>query len=277
MWKKYGMTVMTVLLMAVTLLISCKKKKEDKPKDIIPIVLNFKGPLVVTASGLEPLEYSVAYRAGSKYKFTPIGYEATIEVPDTNRPNIVNVTWHQSSVDTSAYLVCVETSSTGNVSEPDSLFIILKKFCPWSIDDFAGTWKATESGDSDTTLLLTIMHDPADGDNVLRVKAIADSNSDGGMYAPPFLLQLFDAWGERFVENTGNEGDVLLHVNLYSGKIIIENDLWGETMPGENHYWTGGEGSWCGCNDSINLNFEMYWSTDFSKPNKTSTVRMKKQ
>ncbi|HHJ09281.1 MAG TPA: hypothetical protein ENK25_00110 [Bacteroidetes bacterium] len=278
MGRRNLLVIIAGLVVAVTLMSGCKKKKKDEPpQDIIPKILDFRGPTVVTASGLEPLEYKVAYQAGSKYTFTPVGYEATVEVPDTAYPNIVNVTWHQSSVDTSAYLVCVETSKTGNVSKPDSLFILLKKFCPWALEDFTGTWAGSETGDSDTTLLLSIVHDPADGDNVLRVKAIADTNSDGGIFAPPFLLRLFDIRGERFVDSIGNEGDVLLHVNLISGKIIIENDLWGETMPGKNHYWTGGEGSWCGCSDSINLDFEMYWSTDFSKPNKTSTVKLKKQ
>ncbi|MCD6200506.1 MAG: hypothetical protein J7K46_01720 [Bacteroidales bacterium] len=278
MGRRSLLAVVAGLVVAVTLMSGCKKKKKDEPpKDIIPEVLDFRGPTVVMASGLEPLEYKVAYRAGSKYTFTATGYEATIEVPDTAYPNIVNVTWHQSSVDTSAYLVCVETSVTGNVSDPDSLAVTLKKFCAWSMDDFTGTWEGNETGDSDTTLLLSIVYDPADGEDVLRVKAVADTNSDGGVYAPPFLSRLFDAWGERFVSLKGNEGDVLLHVNLLSGKIIIENDFWGETMPGPNHYWTGGEGTWCGCNDSINLNFEMYWSTDYSKPNETSTVKLKKQ
>jgi len=226
---------------------------------------------------LEAFEYKVAYRSGSSFSFTTVGYGATIEVPDTAYPNKVLVTWNQSSVDTFAYLVCVETSVSGLVSDPDSLGVTLKKFCPWTMDDFVGIWTGIETGDSDTTLTLSFIHNTEDGNQVLRVKAMADTNAQGGVYVPPFLSRLFVAWGERFIAGQGNEGDVLLHINLTDGKITIENDLWGESLPGRNHYWTGGSGTWCGCTDSIQLNFEMYWSTDFSKPNKTSIIELVKQ
>ena len=278
MQTRSGIFFAAALAMVVLMMTGCKKNKKDqKPKTIIPEVLDFRGPKEVTASGLEPLEYRVAYRSGSKYKFTPVGYGADIAVPDTAYPNVVMVTWHQSSVDTAAWLVCVETSVSGLTSDPDSLRIILKKFCPWSIDDFTGTWTGSETGDCDTSLVLSIVHDPADGDNVIRVKAVADTNSAGGVYSPPFMSRLFDAWGERFIPGQGNEGDVLLHLSLIDDKVLVENDYWGETLPGENHYWTGGKGTWCGCNDSLKISFELYWSTDFSKPNKTSTLRLRKK
>ncbi len=270
----------TLLLMTAFLLFQpgCKKdNKDEKPKDIIPVVLDFRGPLEVTASGLEPLEYKVAYRAGSKYRFWAEGWPADITVPDTNYPNRVMVLWHQASVDTSAMLMCIETSSTGHESEPDTLFITLKKFCPWSLDDFAGTWKGEETGDSDTSLTLTIEVDTLHRGQVLRVKAVRQPNDSGGVYEPPFLKQVFDAWGERFVEDRGNEGDVLLYVNLVRGKILIENDYQGMTLPGQHHYWTGGEGYWCGCDDSLVIHYELYWSTDFSKPNRICTVRLQKE
>jgi len=276
MWKT--LYIITAFILVSLFLTECKKKENEKiPEVIIPEVLDFRGPAVITASGVKPLEYKVAYRAGSKYAFTPEGYEAAIEVPDTAYPNEVLVTWHSSEVDTFAYLICVETSVSGLKSDPDSLKVTLKKFCSWNIDDFTGTWDGKETGDSDTTLILSIVHHPQDGDHVLRVKAVADTNADGGIYTPPFLSKLFVAWGERFVAGQGNEGDVLLNVDLSGSKIIIENDYWGETLPGESHYWTGGSGTWCGCTDSIHLNFEMYRSSDFSKPNKTSSVEIVKQ
>jgi len=269
--------IVLILILTVAVAGGCKKNKDSKPKEIIPKVLDFRGPTVVTASGLEAFEYKVAYRGGSSFSFTIVGYGATIEVPDTAYPNKVLVTWNQSSVDTFAYLVCVETSVSGLVSDPDSLGVTLKKFCPWTMDDFVGIWTGIETGDSDTTLTLSFIHNPEDGNQVLRVKAMADTNAQGGVYVPPFLSRLFVAWGERFIAGQGNEGDVLLHINLTDGKITIENDLWGESLPGRNHYWTGGSGTWCGCTDSIQLNFEMYWSTDFSKPNKTSIIELVKQ
>ncbi len=253
-----------------------KKKKDDKPEDIIPVVLDFRGPQDVAASGLEPLEYKVAFRAGSKYQFTPVGWQADVNVPNPDYPNVVMVTWHQSSVDTAAWLVCVETSSTGHVSEPDSLHIILHKYCPWQLTDFVGTWSGEESGDSDTSLVVNIEIDTLHTGNVLRVKAVSMPNDSGGMYEPPFLKQVFNAWGERFVPGQGNEGDVLLYVNLLRGKVLIENDYQGETLPGGNHYWTGGDGTWCGCSDSLTINYELYWSTDFSKPNRSAVIRLKK-
>jgi hypothetical protein len=263
----------------VTLAVSgCNKdKKDDDPKEIIPVVLDFRGPQDVAASGLEVLEYKVAFRAGSKYEFTPVGWPADVTVPDTAYPNVVMVRWYQSSVDTAAWLVCVETSATGNVSEPDSLPVKLRKFCPWTLEDFVGTWKGTETGDSDTSLTVNIEIDTLHSGNVLRVKAAYQPNDSGGVYEPPFLKQVFQAWGERFVPEKGNEGDVLLYVNLTRGTILIENDYQGKTLPGENYYWTGGKGTWCGCVDSININYELYWSTDFSKPKQTCTVRLKKE
>ena len=275
--RKRNVMGLIALVTVVLLAAGCKKDKKDEPKEIIPVVLDFRGPQLVAASGLEALEYKVAFRAGSKYQFTPIGWPADITVPDSVYPNKVMVTWHQSSLDTAAWLVCVETSSTGNVSEPDSLRIILKKYCPWQLEDFAGVWKGSESGDSDTSLVLNIEVDTLHGKNVLRVKAVRQANDSGGVYEPPFLKQVFKAWDERFVEDEGNEGDVLLHVNLLRGRVVIENDYQGKTMPGEGHYWTGGEGTWCGCDDSLKINYELYWSTDFSKPNKTCTVKLKKE
>ncbi len=276
---KHGIMKIAVLVLLMGVgFVACKKdKKDDKPKDIIPVVLDFRGPQDVAASGLEFLEYKVAYRAGSKYKFWAVGWPADITVPDTNYPNRVMVRWHQASVDTAAWLVCIETSSTGHESQPDSLRVILRKFCPWSLQDFAGIWKGEEFGDSDTTLSLVIEVDTLHSGNVLRVKAARHPNDSGGIYEPPFLKKVFDAWGERFVEGQGNEGDVLLYVNLLRGKIIIENDYQGMTLPGRNHYWTGGEGTWCGCTDSLRICYELYWSTDFSKPNKTCTVLLKKE
>lgn len=278
MRKGSGIRGILLMLVLLAVAVSCKKdKKDDEPKDVIPIVLDFRGPQDVAASGLESLEYKVAFRAGSKYQFTPVGWAADVSVPDTAHPNIVMVRWHQSSVDTSAWLVCVETSSTGHTSEPDSLYVILRKFCPWEIGDFAGTWKGSETGDSDTSLVVSIEVDTLHGDNVLRVKAVHQPNDSGGIYEPPFMKQLFNAWGERFVSGKGNEGDVLLYMNLLRGTLLIENDYQGETMPGKNHYWTGGEGTWCGCVDSLNIEYELYWSTDFSKPNKICTVKLKKE
>ena len=207
------------------------------------------------------------------------GYGATIEVPDPDYPNMVDVTWNQSSVDTFAYLLCVETTAGGKSSEPDTLMVTLKKFCPWDITDFAGTWAGDETGDSETALTVTIEHNAADGDNVLRVKATADPGPSGGDYLPPFLSKVYEGWGERFQTGFGLEGDVLLHIGLLDGSVVIDNDYWGQTLPGPYDYWTGGDGTWSGCTGSMHINFGMYWSQSNigGSFNRSSTVDITKQ
>ncbi|NOY36602.1 MAG: hypothetical protein GXO83_03415 [Chlorobi bacterium] len=269
--------IFLILILTAVMAGGCKKNKDEKPTEVIPKVLDFEGPTDVIASGMEALEYSVAYRAGSSYEFTSEGWPAQISVPDTAYPNRIRVIWQQADQDTSALLICVETSTSGNVSEPDTLFINILRFCVLTIDDFSGTWTGLSKGDSEDTLTVEIVVDPGAGANTLRVKHIYDTVPGGGEYLPPFMQSLFNAWGERFVPVKGNEGDVLLHINLLSGKLIIENDYWGQTLPGPFNYWTGGDGSWAGCDTSMHINFELYLSTNFSKPNMTGSIDLKKQ
>ncbi len=268
-----------LMVMAAFLFTGCTESDVEKARDaydwnkVIPKILDFQGPTEVSASGLAAVKYSVAYRGGSTYNWTTAGYEADIK-QDSIYPNVVYVTWHQSSVDTSAYLIVTETTHGGVTSEPDSLHVILKRFCPWSIDDFVGTWKGSETGDSKVDdLTVTVVHNAEDGDNVIRVKAVPD----GDVFHPPFLSKVYEGWGETFQKGHGNEGDVLLHIGLLDGSITIEHDYWGQTLPGPYDYWTGGGGTWSGCTGMMNIDFYMYWSQNFSKPNRKSHVEIKKQ
>lgn len=270
-----NISVLLMLLMGLLVAGGCKKKKEEVPQEIIPKVLDFQGPTDVVASGIEELEYSVAYRTGSTWEFTAVGWPATITVPDTAFSNRVHVVWQQSDQDTAAWLVCVETSATGNVSDPDSLQVTLHGYCPILIGDFEGNWQGYSTGDSEDTLAVTITQGP--GTDVLRVLHLPDSLDGGGQYLPPFMQSVFKVWGERFVAGKGNEGDVLLHMDLASGKLYIENDFWGQTLPGPYNYWTGGDGTWSGCDTTMVIHFNLYWSTNYSKPNMTSTINLHKE
>ncbi len=280
MKKKTIFSILTgMIVIASLLIVGCTKSDIEKSRDaydwskIQPKILGFTGPAQVSASGLSASTYEVAHRGGSTYQWSVYGYGAKIK-QDSIFPNIAYITWDQSSVDTVGYVVVQETTFSGVTSQPDTMKTVLKRFCPYSIDDFVGTWKGSENGDSEVDdLTVTIVHDPADGDNVLRVKHVAN----GDAFNPPFLSQVYAGWGEAFQAGHGNEGDVLLHMGLLDGSIYIAHDYWGQTLPGPYDYWTGGSGTWSGCTNSMSIDFFMYWSQDFSKPNRQSHLELTKE
>ncbi len=258
------------------LIVSCTKSPVEKSNEaydwnkVIPEILSFNGPKSVAASGLVAVTYSVPARGGSSFKWVAVGYDADISVPDAHFPNIVDVTWHQSSVDTSALLICTETTH-GGLSASDTLAVTLNRFCPWDITDFVGTWKGQRSLFREANgkiydtvdITLEITADP-DNETGLLIKAIDDPNTDGGEYLPQILKDVYTGWGERFQKNKGDEGNVYLNVGLLNGNITVKDAHWGQTLPGPYDYWCDGGGSWSGCTNNLSFTFNMYWASNKS-------------
>ncbi len=255
---------------------SCVKSPVEKSREsydwnsIVPKILYFHGPTEVAASGLAAVTYEVPSRGGSTYEWKAEGYGATI-VPRDNYPNIADVTWDQSSVDTSALLIVTETTHGGQTAS-DTLAVTLKKFCPWNISDFVGTWKGMEQIFREKTgaivkdsldITLEITADP-NNENGLVIKSIEDPNAEGGKYLPQILAPIYGGWGERFQEGNPDEGNVYLTMGLLDGSITVKDAHWGQTLPGPYDYWCDGGGAWSGCTSSMKFTFNMYWAEDKS-------------
>jgi hypothetical protein len=250
--KNKILAILGLFIVFAIIFVTCEKPPIDKANEeydfskIIPEIFNFSGPTVVFASGLNTYQYSVLYRGGSTFNFTTVGWDATI-VPVENRPNVVDITWNQSSENRVAYVVCVETTMGGVSSDQDSLKVILNKFCPMDITEFVGTWTGQETGDCQNAITVTFEA----GTEANTIVA----NATNGI--PEFLGCIFTGWGETFQAGFGNEGDIILHIDLLDGTITINLDYWGQTLPGPWDYWTIGSGSWSGCGASPSMSFNM--------------------
>ncbi len=268
--------LLSLIAVVAFLVSSCTKSDIDKAREsydwnkVIPKIMYFHGPTEVAASGLAAVEYSVPSRGGSTFDWKTVGYDADITVPDPHYPNIVDVTWHQSSVDTSALLIVTETTH-GGLTASDTLHVTLKMFCPEDISWFVGTWTGTAilfrektGADLDTTdITLEITADPNNESGVV-IKATDDPNGVGGEYLPQLLDFIYQSWGERFQKDIGDEGNVYLTMGLLDGSVKVKDAHWGQTLPGPYDYWCDGGGTWSGCTNSLNFTFNMYWYSDKS-------------
>jgi hypothetical protein len=249
--KKRIFGILGILVAFVFLLSSCGLTEVEQSQEdynynkIIPKIMDFSGPTTVSASGLAVSEYSVLYRGGSTYTFTAVGYGATIETGEM--PNHANVTWNQSSVDTSAILIAVETTQGGVVSDPDTLEITLNKFCPLTINDFLGDWTGTEAGDCDNDPF-TVTFVAGAEENTIVAEATAG--------IPAFLACVFIGWTEVFQAGFGNEGDIILTIGLLDGTVTINQEYMGQTLPGPYDYDQNGSGTWSGCGAAPTMTFD---------------------
>lgn len=241
-----GIFVAFIFLLSSCGLTDIEQAAEDyNYNKIIPMIFDFTGPTTVSASGLAASTYSVAGRGGSTYTFTPVGYGATIVEGDY--PFIVDVTWNQSSVDTSALLLVTETTMGGLTSAADTLEITLKKFCPMDLADFLGTWSGTEEGDCDNDPI-TVTFVAGSAANTIVAEATAG--------IPAFLGCVFTGWTEVFQAGFGNEGDIILTIGLLDGTIDINQEYMGQTLPGPYDYDQNGSGTWSGCGASPTMTFD---------------------
>jgi len=213
---------------------------------ISPAVLNgIQGTTV--AFQTTSVEYTINYyRGGSTWSWSAEG--ATVKsVSDDTR----TVTVEYPNAGTAKILV-TETTAGGVTSEPVSLDVTVNAFCPWTADDYVGTWVGTESVGGGDAEPITVTISKVD-DNTIRINADADGY-------PGLLQSVYKGWGETYQAGFGNEGSIDLDLGLGDGTIsIVTGAYWGQTLPGPYDYWYAGSGNWDGCTSSISVHFEMHW------------------
>lgn len=258
---KYRIVSIFGLFVAAAFLFSaCTKSDVVKSQEsydwskVQPLIMDFVGPTLVSASGQVASDYSVAGRGGSTYEFTAHQWGADIQIdPEFNFK--ASVTWNQASADTVALLTVVETTHAGVKSAPDTIVVTLEAFCPMTIDDFvSASWTGTETGDSDIDPL-NISFEKGTGD-VIVAKATAG--------IPAFLSQVFTGWGESFQAGFGNEGDIHLTIGALDGSISGTGVYWGQTLPGPYDYWQVVGGNWNGCGAAphMSISYGLDWADD---------------
>lgn len=127
--------------------------------------------------------------------------------------------------------------------------LTLKPFCPLTIDQFVGTFSATETR-SGVLRHTTVVIEQKDA-TTLIVKAQAG--------IPGFLPSVFIGWGETFVTGHGLDGDIVMGVGLKNGQVTFEpGTYWGRTDY-DYDYWYTGSGSWSGCSMTMNLTFRLHY------------------
>lgn len=191
-------------------------------------------------------EYTINYyRGGSTWDWSASG--ATIKsVSDDTRtvtlefPNDGTVT-----------LTVTETTAGGVTSEPASKTITVNAFCPWTADDFVGTWSGTESvgGGDPENITLTIS-------KVDNSTIAIETDAEG---YPGLLQSVYKGWGETFQPGFGLEGAIHVTVGGAGGLTLNTGEYWGQTLPGPYDYWYSGSGNWDGCTSTITLDFDMHW------------------
>ena len=242
---------------------SCEKSYIEQSNEdydwnsVIPEV-TATGTTTTYASGLAPAVYSTTtVRGGSVYSWKVEGSDATIVLEDA-KSYVANITFAQSAVAIAGVKVIVtETTHSGSTAS-DTVIVDLLPFCPQTIDWFVGTWTGLED-DGSGGAAVSVTFEKVD-ETTIRAKAI------GGV--PPFLQGVYNGWGETFQADFGLDGDVLISVGLENGALsLTTGEYWGQTLPGPYDYWYSGNGSWDGCSESLVVDFQMYWSTDFSASN----------
>ena len=81
------------------------------------------------------------------------------------------------------------------------------------------------------------------------------------MFSPIYV-----GWGEYFVADYGNNGNIIVTMNMTTGAVTIETQDWGVTNWGEGedpvyHYNIKGKGYWDGRDMTIHLDYDFLGAT----------------
>lgn len=213
---------------------------------IKPAVINgIKGTTV--AFQTTSVDYTINYyRGGSTWDWSASG--ATVKsVSDDTR----TVTIEYPTAGTATIMV-TETTAGGVTSEQSTLDVTVNAFCPWTADDYVGTWVGTESVGGGDPEAITVTISKVDA-TTIRINADADGY-------PGLLQSVYKGWGETYQAGFGLEGAIDLTLGLGDGTIsLVSGSYWGQTLPGPYDYWYSGSGNWDGCTSSITVDFDMHW------------------
>jgi len=247
-----------VILAVVSMLNSCTTPPMEAAQEaydydaIIPKVLDgVQGTTVAfqTTSATYTINY---YRGGSTWSWSAQGATITSVSEDTRT---ATVSFTEAGT---ATISVTETTMGGVTSEASPLDVTVNAFCPWTADEYVGTWVGTESVGGGDLEDITVTISKVDA-TTIRIEP------DASGY-PGLLQSVYKGWGETFQTGFGLEGAIDLTLGLEDGTISLETgSYWGQTLPGPYDYWYLGSGNWDGCTSTILLSFEMHWDdADFS-------------
>jgi len=240
------------LVLVVSLFNSCETPPIEAAQDaydynaIVPKVLNgIKGTTV--AFQTTTVDYTINYyRGGSSWQWSANG-ATVVSVSDDSRTATI-----QYPTAGTATIIVTETTAGGVTSEPSELEVTVNAFCPWTADQYVGTWVGTEAIGGGDPVPITVQISKIDANTI---------SIDAQNGTPGLLQSVYTGWGEVFQESEGGlVGDIHLVLGLGDGTISLETGkYWGTTLPGPYPYWYVGSGNWDGCESKISVHFEMHW------------------
>jgi hypothetical protein len=218
---------------------------------VSPFVISVSGPSVVVASGAWVATYSTAHDAGATYAWSVVGHTATLV---DNADGTATVTWDLSATDIADVGVrCVKTY-VGLESVADTATTDLVGYLAKTRDDFAVALEGEE-------------FDGTDSKGWTNFTATAGTEADelifpvGNDSIPALFIDILTGWGELFVPGYGNDGDIIVTMDMATGEATIEEQDWGVTDWGLGedpvyHYGIKGTGYWDGKDMTIHLTYK---------------------
>jgi hypothetical protein len=230
-----------------------KSEPATKEVKVSPFKIIVSGPSEAVASGAWTSRFSTPHDAGATYAWSVIGAGAALT---DNNNGTADVLWDLSATDIADVGIrCVKTF-VGLQSIADTALIDLAGYVAKTRDDFIGTFSGDESGGG-TTTFTTVAGTEAD-ELVFEV--------DGVTGLPALYVPIFTGWGEYFVAGYGNDGNIIVTMDMTSGAVTIETQDWGVTNWGEGedpvyHYMISGTGWWNGQDMTFHLVYDFRGST----------------
>jgi len=214
---------------------------------VSPFIISISGPDAGVASGVWTMNYSVPHDDGATYEWSVFDHTATV-TPDASGG--AAITWDLSATDITGGVRCVKTYK-GLQSIPATFSTDLIGYVAKTRDDFVGTLSGVESGGPATITFDAIAGTEAD-------ELVFSIDADG---LPALFGPVYVGWGEYFVAGYGNDGNIIVTMDMTSGAVTIETQDWGVTNWGEGedpvyHYNIKGEGYWDGKDMTIHLDYD---------------------
>lgn len=265
--KKHILNLLSIFMVLIFIFSTSCKEEEYDFDNINPKLINgISGVSETYASGLAPVTFNVDGRGGSSFVWAVNGSGATITQNDEVYE--AYITFDQSDIDLEATVSCTETTAGGVTSETVTKTVALYKFKAMAFDEFLGEWVGTETDGAETWDVSIIATAGAEENTIVF------SATDG---IPALMGPLFTGWGETFQPGFGNEGNIIITLDLSTGGVNILGQYFGQTLPGPWDYWFSGTGSWEGINRTMTIDYGLHWDDTYSTFYNASTVTLSKQ